>query len=338
MSPRDEHLKEEATKRLQQRQLASTLQQHFEQSLTHSRAEDDATFNVNSLNPSQPSPISKHKDRDGYHCPREDCYVRPAAKLPGFREHYGTRKSINNAYHAKATDALADIKYERPCPICLPPWASRTLIEWIRHVRRHQELESTADTVFIQEKCAELIKYIDANLLRVDPCPPSLRYQRTRKRTQETAGIDTVPAAQRPKLRHEVTRSRLQEAMQPATEANTSIHGVLETMGTVPGYGLGTLSSSIEQAESTHQSCSSLSDHHEDLVLSSQHVDPLSFPGQMADPRSEGALAASQTISVGSKQGVGQFALPVSLSLDPEMFPAIYAAMNYPSQLSQLEP
>lgn len=89
---RDAHLKEEETKRLKQRQIAFDLQQYSGQSLSHSNAEDDIFLAADSLKKAQNNPLAKHKGRNGYHCPRENCYVKCAGKLPGFREHYGTRK------------------------------------------------------------------------------------------------------------------------------------------------------------------------------------------------------------------------------------------------------
>lgn len=88
------------------------------------------------------------------------------------------------------TDLLAaDIKLERPCPICVPPWASRTSIEWIRHVRRHDDIESKTDRNFMQQKCVELLNMIDTELLLVPPSTESFRDQRSVKRALDAADI-----------------------------------------------------------------------------------------------------------------------------------------------------
>lgn len=96
---RDAHFKEEEAKRLRQRQLAFDLQQYLGQSLSHSNAEDDIFLAADPSQTVQHNPLTKHKDRNGYHCPRENCFVKPVEKLPVFREHYGTRKMKHQLLH-----------------------------------------------------------------------------------------------------------------------------------------------------------------------------------------------------------------------------------------------
>lgn len=86
------HLKENENARLKGRQLICELQQHLEECLSHSKAEDgDVLEATGGSNTYQDASLRKHKDRDGFRCPRENCNVKPVDKLPAFRAHYGTR-------------------------------------------------------------------------------------------------------------------------------------------------------------------------------------------------------------------------------------------------------
>ena len=85
---RDAHCNEEELKR---QRLEHDLRRHLEQSLAHSKTEG----NERTADPNHgelPDVLAKHKDRNGYHCPRQGCTVFPATKPSGLREHYGTRK------------------------------------------------------------------------------------------------------------------------------------------------------------------------------------------------------------------------------------------------------
>ncbi|CAH0018680.1 unnamed protein product [Clonostachys rhizophaga] len=235
---RDGHFKEEQTKQLQQRQLVFDLQQHLQQSLSHSKAEENDVLRVPEPM-SQYESLAKHKDRDGYHCPRDDCFVKPAEKLTGFRAHYGTH-----------------VKLKRPCPICVPSWISGTSIEWIRHVRRH-ETESEIDARFIRDKCEELFRGIDEELLLVHPRPKSLRSERApQKRTQEAAGISVDQSiSQKPKLMnavnnhteeaaHEKGEILRQQAARPSSNVCPTMNNA-DTQNISMHFGTATLTNTI---------------------------------------------------------------------------------------------
>ena len=93
-----------------------------------------------------------------------------------------------------------DITLERPCPICVPAWTSRTSIEWLRHVSRHNGLESQADKKYIREKCAEVLGSIKMELGRMKPCDQALRNQRALKRKQITSSPESAPTSHKRKL------------------------------------------------------------------------------------------------------------------------------------------
>ncbi|KAK5636814.1 hypothetical protein RRF57_012526 [Xylaria bambusicola] len=101
------HLREWRSATFQDRQLVLSLRQRLEQTLSHSRAEDDAILGCQGMAPSDDdgeattdaakrtsNPLAKHKNREGYHCPYEECKIKPVRKLAGLRDHYGTRKIL----------------------------------------------------------------------------------------------------------------------------------------------------------------------------------------------------------------------------------------------------
>ncbi|CAH0053957.1 unnamed protein product [Clonostachys solani] len=92
--------------------------------------------------------LVKYKDRDGYYCPRDDCFMKLAEKLMGFRAYYRMH-----------------IKLKRLCPIYVLLWISGTLIEWICHVCCY-ETESEIDLMNAVNNHTEEAAYEKGEILR----------------------------------------------------------------------------------------------------------------------------------------------------------------------------
>lgn len=109
----EDHIREEQARDFQDRQLYQRLIQRLEQSLSHSKADcDNRTSDTNDkavpdkiVGTEKPTKIPtasrfmKHRDRDGYHCPLEECDVKPVDKLAILRDHYATRKICHHLFY-----------------------------------------------------------------------------------------------------------------------------------------------------------------------------------------------------------------------------------------------
>lgn len=99
---RDTHLREERDKYLHGQQLKSSILQSIEGYLSHSKAENLEVLGEQNNTTSQrftthdEQSLAKHKNTQGFLCPREECDSQPVYKLAGLRNHYGTRKILTS--------------------------------------------------------------------------------------------------------------------------------------------------------------------------------------------------------------------------------------------------
>lgn len=226
------------------------------------------------------------------------------------------------------TDLLAaDIELERPCPICVPPWTSRTLIEWIRHVRRHDDIESKTDRNFMQEKCVELLNTIDTELLLVQPSTESLRSRRSVKRARDAAEIGSDQSLPRKR------RSERAVGMNNDTgEARQQNGHMLLSHIQSPGQARFRGPSTIQHVEPSQSIIYPVISHHDSQDLSIQHIDMPSTIEQITRSKLDSTLTNNEKLSVesGGDMDPCLFDTPeFSLPVESEVFPAIYHAMNY---------
>ncbi|KAM0808391.1 putative C2H2-type domain-containing protein [Seiridium cardinale] len=302
----DLHLQAEQTRKIQDRDFTTRIVQRFEQYLSHAKAEDEDTTSDDDI--ATVDVLQKHQDEHGYHCPYEGCDQGPVKKLAVFREHYGIH-----------------INYERTCPICWP-FKSQTSIEWIRHAKRHQNLEDDVDKKYLQDKCADLHQRIRKELIEAHPKPCLSRTRKTQKRklgeiSTESAG----PRVQWPRLENvdNIANARL------STQSTTSAESA-EYFSAIPGMAGNTSSRTTQHLVKETQS---------DGISSSRNQNPLSTVSD-SDMRS----SFENHMPGGSRLGLfadGQDTLNspsiVSFALPPQRefasAPPIYQVKNYPPPL-----
>lgn len=209
------------------------------------------------------------------------------------------------------------------------------MIEWIRHVKRHDKLESEVDKAFIREKCVELYTRVDEELFRAHPKPQASRTERSKKRTRETAEIVSYqPRLQQPKrIRRALTNEHDEQATQEVVFSPTSP----SCKRVIAGDNAITNDTSIDTsytADAFSSSSFSVSNNHDARALPSQHLDLVSLPGQMASLGPESSFALNQHMPNSSNQNFNSYAIHsqgFSVPDQSEFYMSpIFQALNYP--------
>ncbi|KAK8010340.1 hypothetical protein PG990_009305 [Apiospora arundinis] len=209
------------------------------------------------------------------------------------------------------------------------------MIEWIRHVKRHDNLESEVDKTFIREKIIELYRRVDEELVWAHPKPQASRTQRSQKRTREATEIDSdQPRSQQPKrIRRAITNTHDEQARQEDLFSPhiPSSERVIASGNEITDY------TSIETSYTAGAFSSlpySIPDDHNAQATPSQCIDLIPLPGQMASLGPDSAFMNSQHMPNGPSQNINsypihlqEFPLPDQLAL---YMPPIFRALNYP--------
>ncbi|KAK7924659.1 hypothetical protein PG985_006713 [Apiospora marii] len=278
------HVQSEQTRNLLDRELHLRMVQRLEQYLSHSRADDIPLPNEDTTG------LQKHKDELGYHCPYEGCPKTPVDRQAPLREHYGTH-----------------IPWERRCPIC-SSFESKTIIEWIRHAKRHTDLEDELDSRYLRDKCDQLLNRILQELLQAQPKPRASRNaQQPSQRTSRKRKLESTTGEEQP--------SPSTSSMEPLASSNEVIAMGCDISDTFSTKGF--------RHASLHRDTNTYDDVPD---MFNSRVD-----GE-TPVREEGILnIQSQHFGTGGTgTGEGLEFLALQQQLSP---PAIYGAMNYPYQI-----